>query len=74
MNGRYFNAELLERIEGAARARPEMSRTQLSRLVCRWLDWRDPQGGVLGCSLEALGGVELLPVGPRRSGSYETWK
>lgn len=44
MSGRQFSADLPERISAEARAHPEMSRSELSRRVCDWLDWRGPEG------------------------------
>lgn len=38
--GQEFTSEILERIEQTAQANPEMSRRQLSRQVCEWLNWR----------------------------------
>jgi len=42
--GQWFGADVIERINGAARAEPTISRRALSRQVCEWLDWRDPLG------------------------------
>ena len=42
--GRYFSAEVVERIQATVDAEPGISRRELSRRVCRWLDWRAPNG------------------------------
>ncbi len=44
VSGREFSAELLERLAAEMRTHPEMSRSELSRRVCDWLDWRGPHG------------------------------
>jgi len=42
--GEWFGADVVERIAGVVSAKPDISRSALSRQVCEWLDWRDPQG------------------------------
>lgn len=42
--GRHFGREILSRIQAAVNAEPSLSRRQLSRQVCEWLDWRSPNG------------------------------
>lgn len=42
--GREFSEEVLTRINAASQASPTPSRSELSRRVCRWLDWRDGRG------------------------------
>ncbi len=42
--GQYFSRETLNRIEAELVAEPEISRRQLSRRVCEWLDWRGASG------------------------------
>jgi hypothetical protein len=42
--GKEFNSEIVSRIEATVKAEPELSRRQLSRLVCGWLDWRTNKG------------------------------
>lgn len=44
VSGREFSAELLERLAAEMRTHPEMSRSELSRRVCDWLDWKGPHG------------------------------
>ena len=44
VNGREFSDELLERLNAAVRIEPELSRSELSRRVCDWLDWKGPNG------------------------------
>jgi hypothetical protein len=42
--GQHFSPAMIERIEAAGRAEPDLSRRALSRRVCEWLDWRGPDG------------------------------
>ena len=42
--GRHFGNEMLSRIQAAVNAESSLSRRQLSRRVCQWLDWRSPNG------------------------------
>ncbi len=44
VSGREFPDELLERVNAAVHAHPEMSRSELSRRVCDWLDWKGCDG------------------------------
>ena len=44
VSGREFSDELLARLNAAVRTHPEMSRSELSRRVCDWLDWKGPDG------------------------------
>ena len=44
LGGRELSAELLGRIRSAVNNRPELSRSQLAREVCEWLDWKGPDG------------------------------
>ena len=44
VSGREFSPDLLERINAEVRARPKLSRSELSRRVCDWLDWKGPDG------------------------------
>ena len=44
--GREFNDEVIGRIEATIKAEPEISRRELSRRVCRWLDWKAPHGNL----------------------------
>lgn len=40
----------MERIQGFIDSDPTISRTRLSVEVCRWLDWRSPNGKLKGMS------------------------
>jgi len=42
--GREFSPAILARLQQTLQNEPELSRTQLSRRVCEWLDWRSPNG------------------------------
>src|SRR5438876_9069698 len=42
--GRDFTGEMVSRIQEKVNAEPDLSRRQLSRLVCKWLDWRKGDG------------------------------
>ena len=42
--GRDFSEQIIERIRLRVRGDASVTRTGLSREVCRWLDWRDQQG------------------------------
>ena len=44
VSGREFSDELLEQLNAAVRANPEVSRSELSRSVCDWLGWKGPDG------------------------------
>jgi hypothetical protein len=73
IGGREFPAAVLTRIEAAVQEQPELTRTALARLVCEWLNWRQPDGRFREAScrvalrrLERLG-VLKLPT-PRRPG------
>ena len=43
--GREFTGEMISRIQAKVNAEPELSRRQLSRQICEWMDWRKPDGG-----------------------------
>ena len=43
-NEHYFTSQIIERINSTIENDPEISRTQLSRSICRWLDWKAPNG------------------------------
>ncbi|MBI4517488.1 MAG: IS4 family transposase [Deltaproteobacteria bacterium] len=66
--GREFSAEVIERIRDAVQSDAELTRCELSRQVCRWLSWRQPNGRLreVSCrvALRALEqrGVIKLPV------------
>lgn len=42
--GRHFSRETVARIQATVDAEPSLSRRELSRRVCEWLDWRAPNG------------------------------
>ncbi len=43
-SGRHFDDGLIERIQATVDTEPELSRGELSRRVCQWLDWRSAAG------------------------------
>src|SRR6266852_1697942 len=43
--GRDFTGEMISRIQAKVNAEPDLSRRQLSRQICEWLDWRKADGG-----------------------------
>ena len=43
--GKDFTGEMISRIQAKVNAEPDLSRRQLSRQVCEWLDWRKADGG-----------------------------
>jgi len=44
--GREFSDELIGRISAGIKAEPAISRRELSRRVCRWMDWTAPNGSL----------------------------
>lgn len=71
VGGREFPEDVLERIRGAVRDRPMLTRAGLAREVCQWLSWKRPDGRwrEMGCrlallKLEQRGLINLPP--PRR--------
>jgi len=44
IGGRTFSDEILARIAATVEAEPDLSRRQLSRRVCEWMDWRNSAG------------------------------
>jgi len=42
--GREFGSDVIGRIQAAVDGEPSLTRRQLSRQVCEWLDWRSPNG------------------------------
>lgn len=42
--GQYFNKDLVDRIKKTIKQEPEISRSTLSRRVCKWLNWISPMG------------------------------
>src|SRR2546427_2064453 len=43
--GGDFTGEMISRIQAKVNAEPDLSRRQLSRQICEWLDWRKADGG-----------------------------
>lgn len=43
-SGQIFTQGIVERIHARMDEQPDLSRRQLSREVCQWLDWRRPNG------------------------------
>lgn len=73
--GKIFSHELLERISQLSNEKPLLSRAEVSRRVCEWLEWRNPFGEIqlTSCtealkSLEKRGHLELPKVS--RKGAY----
>ena len=59
--GQWFDTPLRERIMGAVRQEPALSRRSLAARVCDWLGWRNPRGEpCLGSARRAL---PTAPVG-----------
>jgi uncharacterized protein DUF4338/transposase-like protein/transposase Tn5 family protein len=71
--GQHFSQPILDRIQETVRSEPSLSRLDLSRRVCRWLNWRSPSGRLqdMGCrkALARLQQRGLLDL-PRREGRY----
>src|SRR5438132_6974338 len=71
--GRHFGSEMISRIQAAVNVEPSLSRRQLSRKVCEWLDWRSPSGRLqeMSCrkALAELNRRRVLVL-PERSGAY----
>jgi hypothetical protein len=44
ITGQDFSEAILQRIRMRVEEQASLTRTQLSRDVCEWLDWRDPRG------------------------------
>lgn len=44
LSGQQFSKPIIDKIQAAIRQAPSISRRQLSRQVCRWLDWRTVDG------------------------------
>jgi hypothetical protein len=82
--GQEFSPALVARLQQTLQSEPELSRTELSRRVCQWLDWRSPNGEwkEMSCrvalgKLERAGVIQLpsvetfpapRPTPPRRRG------
>ena len=64
--GQEFNDDVIARIAATVEQEPAISRRFLSRLVCGWLDWRAPNGGLkdMSCrtALLRLHGKGLIPL------------
>lgn len=67
--GKCFSQDLLERIGARLRAEPELSRRKLSREICQWMGWKNPQGKAqeMSCrkalaELNRRGVLKLPPV------------
>jgi len=43
-SGQHFSQDVIDRIQETVIAEPSISRLELSRRVCQWLDWRSPNG------------------------------
>ena len=71
--GQHFSQSILDRIQETVRSEPTLSRLELSRRVCGWLNWRSPSGRLqdMGCrkALARLQQRGLLEL-PRREGRY----
>lgn len=44
INGQDFSQSVVDRIQQTVVSEPSISRLELSRRVCQWLDWRSPNG------------------------------
>lgn len=42
--GQHFSQSVLDRIQETVDSEPSLSRLELSRRVCQWLNWRSPNG------------------------------
>lgn len=42
--GQHFSQSVLDQIQDTVQSQPSISRLELSRRVCQWLDWRSPNG------------------------------
>lgn len=43
--GKDFTSEMIARIQRKVNAEPDLSRRQLSRQICEWMEWRKADGG-----------------------------
>jgi hypothetical protein len=74
--GQHFPRSILDRIQETVRREPSISRLDLSRRVCEWLNWRSPNGRLqeMSCrkALAKLnqGGVLDLPR-PEKTYGFE---
>src|SRR5438874_12709111 len=61
--GRHFANEMISRIQAKVDAEPDLSRRQLSRQVCEWMEWRAPNGSLQEMSCrKALGKLQRLKI------------
>ena len=71
--GQHFSQSVVNRIQETVRREPSISRLDLSRKVCEWLNWRSPNGRLqdMGCrkALAQLNRRGLVDL-PRREGLY----
>lgn len=71
--GQHFPRAIVDRIQVAVRTEPSISRLELSRRVCKWLDWRSPSGRLqeMGCrkALAKLDRCGVLDL-PRQEKTY----
>src|SRR3990172_691145 len=71
--GHHFSQSVLDRIQKTVRTEPSISRLDLSRRVCEWLNWRSPNGRLqdMSCrkALAQLNQRGLVDL-PRREGPY----
>ena len=69
INGQIFSPEIIDRIQATLEQQPNVSRRQLSRQVCRWLDWHNDNGDMkeMSCRVALLklhrrGHIDLPPA------------
>jgi len=71
--GQHFPRSILDRIQETVRTEPTISRLDLSRRVCEWLNWRSPNGRLqeMSCrkALAKLNQGDVLDL-PRREKTY----
>ena len=71
--GQHFTQSILERIQETVLTEPSISRLELSRRVCQWLNWRSPNGRLqeMSCrkALAKLHGRGILDL-PRQEKTY----
>jgi hypothetical protein len=74
VSGQHFSRSVLDRIQETVQTEPSISRLELSRRVCQWLDWRSPNGRLqeMSCrkALSKLSNLGLLDL-PRIERSYD---
>ena len=72
--GHHFPGQIVDQIQQTVDADPGISRRELSKQVCEWMDWRKPDGELKDMSCrKALAemnrlGVLSLPEAPRPHG------